>query len=113
MSIAGIPDELAALFVETRKRHDSHDGGGIAPALAVTLDRHEQMCLARWLKELPVENAEQRAEIERKALDGAESRVYRAFLAADENNIDLNAMTVPELTAMVMRAVRGGHNAPE
>jgi hypothetical protein len=48
-----------------------------------------------------------RAEMEREVLADVETRVYRSFMAADEDNTDLNAMTVPELTALVMTAIRG------
>lgn len=46
------------------------------------------------------------AELER--LRDAEDRVHRAFADADVEGVDLNAMTVAELTAFVMAAINGG-----
>lgn len=45
---------------------------------------------------------------ETERLRDAEDRVHRAFADADVEGVDLNAMTVAELTAFVMAAINGG-----
>lgn len=54
----------------------------------------------------------QRAERDRLAgqVTGIEDRVFHAFVDSDVEGVDLNAMTVQELTAFVMTAI---HNNPE
>jgi chromosome segregation ATPase len=52
--------------------------------------------------------ADKLADVHRLAerLDGIETRVHRMFADADVEGVDLNALTVDELTRMVMAAVR-------
>lgn len=83
-------DELITLAQDAETayaRSRAPDGGGYArPTYAqfvritvAVLDRHEKMCFAKWLKQLPAENAAQRAEIERqvraKVADAMEAAV--------------------------------------
>lgn len=81
-----VPDELRTLYVAAAEMAvlEGVDLGEIDDiALAVVLERYEQMCLAKWLKQLPAENAAQRAEIERQVRAKVAEEIQRE---ADEHS---------------------------